>query len=98
MDEKIHTLTPDEIAEIFSQLDSLRNDIRDISSVSNNEIGKQRYITDNQLAEKLHVSKRTLANYRAKGEIGYYDLPGKLLYEEAEIDGFLRKYYLPPFH
>lgn len=66
--------------------------------VNNNEIGKQRYITDNQLAEKLHVSKRTLANYRAKGEIGYYDLPGKLLYEEAEIDGFLRKYYLPPFH
>lgn len=98
MAEKIYTLTPDEITEIFSQIDSIKKDIRDISSVNNNEIGKQRYITDNQLAEKLHVSKRTLANYRAKGEIGYYDLPGKLLYEETEIESFLRKYYLPPFH
>lgn len=98
MAEKIHTLTPDEVTEIFSQLDNIKNDIRDISSVNNNEIGGHKYITDNQLAEKLNVSKRTLANYRAKGEIGYYDLPGKLLYEEAEINDFLKKYYLPPFH
>lgn len=98
MAEKIYTITPNEISEIFSQLNGIRDDLRDIESANLNESGGQKYITDNQLAEKLHVSKRTLANYRAKGEIGYYDLPGKLLYEEAEIDSFLRKYYLPPFH
>lgn len=98
MAEKIYTITPNEISEIFSQLNGIRDDLRDIESATHNESGGQKYITDNQLAEKLHVSKRTLANYRAKGEIGYYDLPGKLLYEEAEIDNFLRKYYLPPFH
>ena len=60
MDEKIHTLTPDEIAEIFSQLDSLRNDIRDISSVSNNEIGKQRYIN----VSSTKIIKRMSVDYR----------------------------------
>lgn len=98
MAEKIYTITPNEISEIFSQLNGIRDDLRDIESATHNKSGGQKYITDNQLAEKLHVSKRTLANYRAKGEIGYYDLPGKLLYEVTEIDSFLRKYYLPPFH
>lgn len=90
----MHILTGEELAGIMAALSNVRNGIKRLSDETK---PGQRYLTDTQLAQELSLSKRTLAKYRAKGEFGYYNLPGKILYAESEIDEFLKRNYLPPF-
>lgn len=45
----------------------------------------ERYITDSELAEKLKLTRRTLADYRMNGRLPYYKIGGKLLYKEKDI-------------
>ena len=44
-----------------------------------------RYMTDSELAGKLKLTRRTLADYRLNGKIPYYKIGGKLLYKEKDI-------------
>ena len=87
-------LTPDEVGSIFSKLKSVCDGIIRLSKT---KTPSRQLLTDTELSRELKVSKKTLANYRAKGEFGYYALPGKILYDTAEIDRFLQQHYLPPF-
>ena len=68
-----------------------------IKKLSEQNVRSRQFLTDTELSRELNISKKTLANYRAKGEFGYYALPGKILYDAAEIDEFLQSHYLPPF-
>ena len=51
----------------------------------------ERYITDSELAEKLKLTRRTLADYRMNGRLRYYKVGGKLLYKEKDILVLLEK-------
>lgn len=51
----------------------------------------ERYITDSELAEKLKLTRRTLADYRTNGRLPYYKIGGKLLYKEKDILVLLEK-------
>lgn len=51
----------------------------------------ERYITDSELAEKLKLTRRTLADYRMNGRLPYYKIGGKLLYKEKDILVLLEK-------
>ena len=90
----MHVLTTDEACEMLSVIANVRNGIRALTAAIK---PGQRYLTDSELSKELNISRRTLANYRAKGEFGYYNLPGKILYAEAEIEDYLRQHYIPPF-
>lgn len=94
MVDRMHVLTSDEVAGIFSKLNSVNDGIKKLTDQS---VGRGQFLTDKELSQELNISKKTLANYRAKGEFGYYALPGKILYDAAEIDDFLQSHYLPPF-
>ena len=48
-------------------------------------LNEERYITDSELAEKLKLTRRTLADYRMNGRLPYYKIGGKLLYKEKDI-------------
>lgn len=56
-----------------------------------------RFVGDTELARRLSVTKRTLANYRANGVIGYYNIEGKIIYAESDIEDYLKDNYIPPF-
>lgn len=43
-------------------------------------LNEERYIIDSELAEKLKLTRRTLANYRMNGRLPYYKIGGRLLY------------------
>ena len=44
-----------------------------------------------ELAEKLKLTRRTLADYRMNGRLPYYKVGGKLLYKEKDILVLLEK-------
>lgn len=49
-------------------------------------------LLDNQdLCLLLNVTKRTLARYRKKNLIAYYQIDGKTYYRASEIQDFLKK-------
>ncbi|RJV64256.1 helix-turn-helix domain-containing protein, partial [Bacteroides sp. AF15-14LB] len=58
----------------------------------------ERYITDSELAEKLKLTRRTLADYRMNGRLPYYKVGGKLLYKEKDILVLLEKNRVETFN
>jgi len=51
----------------------------------------ERYLTTEQVMKYLHISCRTLQNYRDKGIIPYTSVGGTFLYPESKIGEVLEK-------
>ena len=56
-------------------------------------MGGERYLTDRDLARRLHVSRRTLQQYRHEGILPYFLFGGKTLYRESDIQKVLERNY-----
>ena len=54
-------------------------------------------LTDKEVAYMLKVSRRTLQDYRNNGIIAYYQLGGKILYKESDIERMLAANYREAF-
>jgi excisionase family DNA binding protein len=48
-------------------------------------------MNDSELANYLKVSRRTLQEYRNNGILPYYQIGGKILYRESDIEELLEK-------
>lgn len=55
----------------------------------------EHYLSGEEVCEALHISKRTLQEYRDNQMIPYISLPGKMLYKESDILAFLEENYIP---
>jgi excisionase family DNA binding protein len=58
-------------------------------------LGKERYLTDKEVSKMLHISRRTLHEYRSTGQIAYCMVGGKILYRESDIEKWLTSNYQP---
>lgn len=56
----------------------------------------ERYLTTEQVMTYLHISRRTLQNYRDNGIIPYTTIGGTLLYPESKIKEVLERNYYKP--
>lgn len=56
-------------------------------------LGGGRYLTDKEVSAQLKLSRRTLQDYRNEGRISYYQLGGKILYRESDIEKMLQESY-----
>ena len=54
-------------------------------------------MTDREVSARLKVSRRTLQDYRNNGIIAYYQLGGKILYKESDIERMLAANYREAF-
>ncbi len=97
MSDRVDIISPSDLKSVFDELDEIRSAIETLKDVSLPIFQGKRYLTDSALCRKLNICKRTLATYRAKGILGYYNLPGKILYADTDVEAFLQRYYLPPF-
>lgn len=79
--------TNDEWAVGFmKELDSMLNGIESMSEKSKASFGNERFLTDKEVSAWLKVSRRTLQDYRNNGIVSYYQLGGKILYKESDIE------------
>ena len=80
-------MTNDEWAVGFmEQLDSMLDGIESMNEKSKASFGNERFMTDKEVSAWLKVSRRTLQDYRSNGMIAYYQLGGKILYKESDIE------------
>ena len=80
-------MTNDEWAVGFmEQLDTMLDGIENMNEKSRASFGNERFLTDKEVSAWLKVSRRTLQDYRNNGMVSYYQLGGKILYKESDIE------------
>ena len=83
-----------QVVVFFKALDDMFTKINKIVENSRSPLNGERYITDKELAQWLKISRRTLQEYRSNGILPYYQLGGKILYKESDVEKLLEdKYY-----
>lgn len=91
MTQFILTKESPEIIRFFRNISTLSKMLDDQEKNFRPVLNGEHYITDSELAEKLKLTRRTLADYRMNGRLPYYKVGGKLLYKEKDILVLLEK-------
>ena len=85
------------VAEFGNSLDRLLDGIENFMANSRPTLGGERFLTDREVSARLKVSRRTLQDYRNNGVVSYYQLGGKILYKESDIESMLAANYREAF-
>ena len=88
------------VAQFGDTLDRLLDGIENLVANSRPTLGGERFLTDREVSAvsaRLKVSRRTLQDYRNNGMIAYYQLGGKILYKESDIEKMLAANYREAF-
>ena len=81
------------VLSFFQRLDDIEENVRSLSLNRKPVLNGECYLTDQELSERLKVSRRTLQTYRNEGRIPYVPLGGKVLYRESDVERMLQEGY-----
>ena len=81
----------------IGKLDALFEGIERMDASHKTSSSNERFLTDREVSARLKVSRRTLQDYRNNGIIAYYQLGGKILYKESDIERMLAANYREAF-
>lgn len=91
--EVIKSDTPEFIG-LIKKIDQAIADTKMITEQYRPSIMGERYYTGEEIMEKLHLSKRTLQNYRDDGTLPYTKIGDKILYRNSDIARILEENYV----
>ncbi|MFR3524925.1 MAG: helix-turn-helix domain-containing protein [Bacteroides uniformis] len=97
MTQSLLTKESPEIICFFRNIDTLSGLLDNRTDLFRPVLNGERYITDSELAGKLKLTRRTLAEYRINGKLPYYKIGGKLLYREKDILDLLERNRMEAF-
>lgn len=92
---KFELLTKNDFSEIKETLLQLTSEIK---SLKQNSPLSEKWLDNQDLCELLHISKRTLQNYRDHGTIPFSQIGGKIYYKASDVEKLLNKHYVHPGH
>ena len=81
------------VHRIMGSLDRMLVGIENLAVENRPVLGGERYLPDKEVSAQLKLSRRTLQDYRNEGRISYYQLGGKILYRESDIEKMLQENY-----
>lgn len=93
MSNEIITRENDRIKRFFGSLDRILDKIETVLTGCKPTLNGERFLTDQEVSDRLKVSRRTLQDYRTAGKIPYIQLGGKVLYRESDIQKMLEENY-----
>lgn len=77
----------------IGKLDALLQGIERMGASCKASPSNEQFLTDKEVSAWLKVSRRTLQDYRNNGMVSYYQLGGKILYKESDIEKLLMSGY-----
>ena len=77
----------------IGQLDALLEGIERMDASHTASPSNEQFLTDKEVSAWLKVSRRTLQDYRNNGMVSYYQLGGKILYKESDIERMVKSGY-----
>ncbi|GHU54707.1 transcriptional regulator [Bacteroidia bacterium] len=97
MENNVITKDNETVKSFFLSLERMLDGVERLVLNCKPSLNGERYLTDREVSEKLKVSRRTLQDYRTEGKIPYYQLGGKILYRESDIEKMLNDNYFSSF-
>ena len=97
MDDNMMTRESAGVLHFLRTLDRLLGRVERVLKSNRPTLNGERYLTDREVSERLKISRRTLQDYRTMGYISYYQLGGKILYRESDIQKMLDENYRRSF-
>lgn len=87
-------ITIEDCQDMLEGLDDLSTKFEKVLSSYKPPLGGERFLTGEQVCSLLHISKRTLQEYRDNFELPYISLFGKMLYRESDLLAILEENYV----
>ncbi len=93
--EEMNVITKEsgKVIAFFKALDQMLDNVEALTESFKPVLNGEHYLTDQEVSQRLHISRRTLQEYRATGKVPYILLGGKVLYKESDIENMLEKAY-----
>lgn len=73
-----------EITSILQMIDEIYKAHLYYKEFSKPLLNGEQFLDNKELSELLHISQRSLQDYRDHGKIPFYKLEGKILYKQSE--------------
>ncbi len=96
-DNELITGNNERVVSFFQSIDRMLDGIESMVKNCKPTLNGERYLTDKEVSGRLRLSRRTLQDYRDQGRIPYYQLGGKVLYRESDIQRMFEKGYRDVF-
>ena len=74
-----------EVASFFTALDELLDIIRQTIKNRTPHLNGEKFLSNRDVCKILHVSSRTLQDWRNSGKIPFIQIKGKILYKQSEV-------------
>lgn len=95
MEQEILTKEAKSIRAFHQMLEGIFRKIELYCKHSRPILNGEIYLTREELCERLHLSPRTLQEYRNNVTLPFYKLGGKILYKESDVQKMLQRHYNP---
>lgn len=82
-----------EVKELFSLAREAGENIEQSLRTNKPGLNGERYLNNKQVCDILHISMRSLQEYRDKGKISFYKIKGKIMYTEPDVYKMLEDNY-----
>ncbi|KAA6327017.1 hypothetical protein EZS27_023953 [termite gut metagenome] len=80
-----------EVVSFFTGLDEMLDGIGQALKNRTPHLNGEKYLTNRDVCRMLHISPRTLQDWRNNGIVPYIQIKGKIIYRESEILKWLDK-------
>ena len=97
MNNQLITSETDSIKIFFRSLERMSSLMEDLFKERKPMLNGTSFYTDDEVAKKLKISRRTMQDYRNEGRVSYIKLGGKVLYRSADIEKALEDGYCKSF-
>ena len=74
-----------EIAQFFTALDEMLDFVSQALKNRTPHLNGEKFLTNKDVCQILHISSRTLQDWRDNGIIPFFQIKGKILYRESEM-------------
>ncbi len=85
------------VKTFFSSLERIASLMERLFVGKKPSLDGESFYTDEELAGKLKISRRSLQDYRNEGRIPYIKLGGKILYRASDVEKLLEEGYRDKF-
>lgn len=89
------TKETDEIQAYFEILEQSMRYVDNVTANFRPAMNGEVYLTGEDVCDILHITPRTLQEYRTQRIIPYIALPGKTLYRQSDLFRMLEENYVP---
>lgn len=97
MGNELITEHDERIRSYFQALERLSMALETLFLKRKSSLDGESFYTDEELSQRLKISRRSLQDYRNQGRIPYIKLGGKILYRSSDVERMLEERYRNEF-